>query len=109
MQHDPRNFITIGRANLFSPISSVTQDGMADRLEMGPYLVCASCVGTQEHVGSDRTECFFDLILRDGGLRLKRSHGSPFGVLSIRTDRVVDPTFLLRRDTPYQGFIISGN
>lgn len=41
MQHDSDNPLPPDYTDLFSSVDPVSHDGMADRLQMGPYLVCA--------------------------------------------------------------------
>src|SRR5687768_5227672 len=85
MQHDPGDGRTLAGPDSYCPIDPIAQDWMADRLEMGPYLVRPAGLRTQQQAGSNRIECLLDMILRGRGLRLERARGSPFGVLSIRT------------------------
>lgn len=109
MQHGSDNPLSPDHTDLFSSIDPVSQDGMADRLQVGPYLVCTSGLRMQQDQGGDRTERFLDLIHRHGHLGVARLHRGPFGILSIRADGTFDPTISLRRHPPDQGFIVTGN
>ena len=60
------------RTDPLTPIDLVPEDGMVDALKMGPYLVRTACVRTEHDARRRFAKGFFDSIVCDRTLRLKR-------------------------------------
>ena len=109
MEHHSRRRRSGRTAAADCPIHGIAQNGMADGVKVGAYLMGTACARGQDHMRCDGTEWPLDPIPRDRGFGRLRVRRRSLEVSPIWPDGKFDQALAGFGNAMYQGFVFSGD